>query len=62
MISTYPDSNSNNDNNNSFDAQNLSTKQTNLYSKIQEGLNDIILGNTRPFAEAMADVKVKRSK
>lgn len=33
-----------------------------LYSELQKGINDISLGNTRPFAEAMSDVKVKRSK
>ena len=33
-----------------------------LYNKLKNGIQDIILGNTRPFAEAMADVKVKRSK
>ncbi len=33
-----------------------------LYDKLKEGLDDIALGNTRPFAEAMSDVKVKRSK
>ena len=33
-----------------------------LYDKLKEGLDDIALGNTRPFAEALADVKVKRSK
>lgn len=33
-----------------------------LHEELRKGLNDITLGNTRPFAEAMADVKVKRSK
>ena len=33
-----------------------------LYSELKTGLQDIFLGNNRPFAEAMADVKVKRSK
>ena len=33
-----------------------------LYSELQKGKNDISLGNTHPFDEAMADVKVKRSK
>ena len=27
-----------------------------LYAKLQEGLNDVEHGNTRPFAEAMADM------
>ena len=33
-----------------------------LYDKLKEGLDDIALGNTRPFTEAIADVKVKRFK
>ena len=33
-----------------------------LYDKLREGLDDIALGSTRPFAEVIADVKVKRSK
>lgn len=33
-----------------------------LYNQLKSGLQDILLGNTRPFAEAIADVKVKRSK
>ena len=33
-----------------------------LYSELKTGLQDISLGNTRPFAEAMTDVKVKRAK
>ena len=33
-----------------------------LYDQLMEGINDIALGNTRPFAEAMADVKVKHAK
>ena len=41
-------------------------KQTNeisvIYCLLQKGIDDISLGNTRPFAEAMADVKVKRAK
>ena len=32
-----------------------------LYLELQKGIEDIAHGNTRPFAEAMADVKVKRS-
>ena len=42
-------------------AQNFKA-QADLYESVQDGLADIALGNTRPFAEAMADVKVKRSK
>lgn len=33
-----------------------------LYSKLQEGLNDITRGNTRPFADAMADIRSRRKR
>lgn len=33
-----------------------------LYSKLQEGLSDIPRGNTRPFADAMADIKAQRKR
>lgn len=58
----YLNNSSSNDSANSFNISNLSAEHTNLYSKIQEGIDDITLGNTRPFTEAVADVKVKRSK
>lgn len=31
-----------------------------LYGKLQEGLNDVERGNTRPFSEAMADIRSRR--
>ncbi len=31
-----------------------------LYSKLQEGLNDIEKGHTRPLADAMADMRSRR--
>ena len=33
-----------------------------LYGKLQEGLNDITRGNTRPFADAMADIRSRRKR
>lgn len=39
-----------------------STMRYELYYKLNQGLLDIKHGNTRPFAEAMADVKYKRNK
>ena len=33
-----------------------------LHKELRKGIDDIVLGNTRPFDEAMAAVKVKRSK
>ena len=38
------------------------TDSSHLYTQLMEGLNDITLGNTRPFDEAMVAVKVKRAK
>lgn len=38
------------------------TQSSKLHNDIQEGMCDISHVNTRPFAEAMSDVKVKRSK
>lgn len=31
-----------------------------LYSLLQEGLDDVAGGNTRPFSEAMADIRRNR--
>ena len=31
-----------------------------LYSRIQEGMDDIALGNTRLFSEAMSEVRSQR--
>lgn len=31
-----------------------------LYGKLQEGLNDVSRGNTRPFTEAMGDIRSRR--
>ena len=33
-----------------------------LYSLIQEGLDDVTNGNTRPFSEAISDIKGRRKK
>ena len=33
-----------------------------LYSKLQEGMEDIQSGNTRPFSEALADIRAKRKR
>lgn len=32
-----------------------------LYSKIKEGMDDITSGNTRPFSEAMANIRRHRN-
>ena len=31
-----------------------------LYDKLREGLDDVERGNTRPFSEAMADIRSRR--
>lgn len=33
-----------------------------LYSLLQEGMDDIKAGNTRPFSEAIAEIKARRTK
>ena len=33
-----------------------------LYSKLQEGLADVETGNTRPFADVMADLRHRRER
>ena len=33
-----------------------------LYGMLQEGLDDITNGNTRPFSEAMADIRGRRKR
>lgn len=36
--------------------------QFKLYSLIREGIEDISSGNTRPFSEAMRDIRERRKK
>jgi PHD/YefM family antitoxin component YafN of YafNO toxin-antitoxin module len=33
-----------------------------LYGLLQEGMDDIKTGNTRPFAEALSDIRARRKK
>lgn len=33
-----------------------------LYGQIKEGLDDIATGNTRPFSEAMKDIRSRRKR
>lgn len=33
-----------------------------LYGLIKEGLDDVASGNTRPFADAMADIRARRKR
>ncbi len=32
-----------------------------LYSKIKEGLDDVVAGNVRPLSEAMTDIRARRA-
>ena len=38
------------------------TSRFELYSQIKEGMDDIATGNTRPFSEAMAVIRSRRSR
>lgn len=38
------------------------TSRFELYSQLQEGLSDVANGNTRPFSEAMAEIRNRRQK
>ena len=33
-----------------------------LYDKLKDGINDVTQGNTRPFYEAISDMKIKHSR
>ena len=44
----------------SIEAYEELTSRFELYSQIKEGMDDIASGNTRPFSEAMADIRSRR--
>ena len=44
----------------SIEAYNRLMGRSELYSLIQEGLEDVAAGNTRPFSEAMSDIRERR--
>ena len=44
----------------SIEAYEELTSRFELYSQIKEGMDDIAAGNTRPFQEAMADIRSRR--
>lgn len=44
----------------SIEAYEELTSRFELYRQINEGLEDIEAGNTRPFADAMTDIRSKR--
>lgn len=33
-----------------------------LYNKLKEGIDDVARGSTKPFSEAMADIRSRRSR
>ena len=44
----------------SIEAYEELTSRFELYSQIKDGMDDIASGNTRPFSEAMTDIRSKR--
>ena len=46
----------------SIEAYEELTSRFELYSQIKEGIDDIATGNIRPFSEAMADIRSRRSR
>ena len=44
----------------SIEAYEELTGRFELYSQIKEGMDNIVSGNTRPFADAMADIRSRR--
>ena len=44
----------------SIEAYEELTSRFELYSQIKEGMDDVAAGNTRPFQEAMADIRSRR--
>lgn len=46
----------------SIEAYEELTSRIKLYSQIKEGMDDIATGNTRPFSEAMADIRSRRNR
>ena len=46
----------------SIEAYEKLTGRLELYALLQEGMDDIAAGNTRPFSEAMADLRGRRAK
>ena len=46
----------------SIEAYEELTSRFELYGQIKEGLNDIEEGNTRPFSEAISDIRKNRNR
>ena len=46
----------------SIEAYEELTSRFELYSQIKEGMDDIASGNTRPFSEAIDDIRSHRSR
>ena len=46
----------------SIEAYEEMTSRFELYNQIKEGMDDIATDNTRPFSEAMADIRSRRSR
>ena len=46
----------------SIEAYEEMTSRFELYNQIKEGMDDIATDNTRPFSEAMADIRSRHSR
>ena len=46
----------------SIEAYDELTSRCELYSQLKAGMDDIALGNTRPFSEAMSDIRSRRQR
>lgn len=46
----------------SIEAYDELTSRFELYSQLKTGMDDIALGNTRPFSEAMSDIRSRRQR
>lgn len=44
----------------SIEAYEELTSRFELYSLLKEGINDITVGNTRPFSDAISDIRKRR--
>ena len=46
----------------SIEAYEELTSRFELYSKLKEGMDDIASGNTRPFSEAISDIRRRHNR
>lgn len=46
----------------SIEAYEELTSRFELYSLLKDGLDDVVTGNTKPFAEAMSEIRSRRKR